>query len=183
MGVFSDNKIKWTAFWVYFIAIFLGAFSAKAFGQPVPEPVPLEGPVDKILVVKSERKLYLIKDGETVREYFVALGGNPVGHKEREGDMRTPEGTYRINGKNSKSKFHRSLVISYPNDEDRARAREQGVDPGGDIMIHGLPNDWAWVGSWHVYYDWTQGCIALTNQEIDEINEVIRIGTPIEIQP
>ena len=121
--------------------------------------------------------------GREVRSYDIALGPSPEGHKQQEGDGRTPEGRYVIDWRNVNSAFHRSLHISYPNAGDRARARRRGVDPGGAIMIHGLPNGMGTLGGLHVASDWTLGCIAVTSEEIEEIWRVVRDGTPIEIGP
>jgi murein L,D-transpeptidase YafK len=118
-----------------------------------------------------------------VRVYDVALGEEPVGPKEREGDGRTPEGLYVIDGRNPQSRYHRSLRISYPGPEDAARAAKLGVSPGGDIMIHGLQNGLGWIGALHRTHDWTRGCIAVTNDEIEEIWDLVPDGTPIEIRP
>jgi murein L,D-transpeptidase YafK len=140
-------------------------------------------PVDSILVEKSAHRLSLFQRGRLVRTYLVALGQEPVGDKVRRGDMRTPEGRFRIEARNPQSRYHRSLRISYPDAAHRSRARSLGVSPGGDIMIHGLPARQAWVGAAHRDFDWTEGCIAVTNQEIDEIWSAVPIGTPIRITP
>jgi murein L,D-transpeptidase YafK len=144
--------------------------------------------IDKVLVKKAERKLDLLFKGssgseEICKTYKVALGPNPLGHKERQGDGRTPEGLYRLDWRNPKSKFHLALHISYPNEADRAHAQKLGVSPGGDIMLHGLPNNLGWLGSSHTLHDWTDGCIAVTSEEIEEIWKAVKDGTPIEIKP
>lgn len=141
------------------------------------------GAIDRVLVLKDERRLMLIDDGQVVRDYAVALGFEPVGHKQREGDGRTPEGRYVIDWRNPHSQFHRSLHISYPDAGDRAAAAARGEDPGGAIMIHGLPADAGWIGAAHALKDWTAGCIAVTNDEIEEIWRLVPDGTPIEIRP
>ncbi len=138
---------------------------------------------NKVLVLKSERKLMLLDHGRVQKTYRISLGGEPVGPKIRQGDHRTPEGLYVIDRRNARSQFHRALHISYPNPQDRARARRLGVSPGGDIFLHGLPNGWSGLGSAQRLYDWTDGCIAVTNQEIEEIWRVVPDGTPIEIRP
>lgn len=138
---------------------------------------------DKVLVLKSERRLQLLHGGRVLREYQVALGRNPVGKKTQQGDRKTPEGNYVISGRNRRSQFHRSLRISYPSAADRAAARRAGVDPGGDIFIHGLPNGQGAIGRAHLAADWTDGCIAVTNQEIEELWRLVPNGTPIEIRP
>jgi len=144
-----------------------------------------QGPtkVDRILVKKSARKMYLYKDGRVVRTYSVSLGKHPKGPKVQEGDARTPEGSYLIDWRNPNSRFFKSIHISYPNDEYRKRAEALGVSPGGEIMIHGLPND---VGPL-VYAargkDWTEGCIAVDNEAMDELWQIVDDQTPIDILP
>lgn len=139
--------------------------------------------VDRLVVEKGARRLTLWFAGYPVRTYRIALGREPFGDKLSIGDGRTPEGLYTIDGRNAGSEFHRSLHISYPNAADVRRAREAGTDPGGKIMIHGLPNGAEWVEGEHTRFDWTEGCIALTNEEIDEVWELVADGTPIEIRP
>lgn len=138
---------------------------------------------DRIVVEKGRRRLTLLRNGAPVRRYLVALGRNPVGPKKRRGDMRTPEGTYTIEARVERSKYHLALRISYPGAADVARARALGVSAGGDIMIHGLPNGRGKVGAAHRQFDWTEGCIAVTNEEIEEIWRAVPIGTVIEIRP
>jgi murein L,D-transpeptidase YafK len=116
-----------------------------------------------------------------LKTYVVALGRHPDGKKAEEGDGKTPEGTYTIDRRKIKSNFHRALHISYPNGSDAAQAKLRGVSPGGDIMIHGLPNLLSFVGQYHTIRDWTQGCVAVTNQEIEEIWRAAPDGTPVEI--
>jgi outer membrane protein assembly factor BamD (BamD/ComL family) len=139
--------------------------------------------VDRILIEKSARRLMLISQGEVLNTYRIALGGNPVGPKERQGDNKTPEGIYVIDARNMDSRFHLSLHISYPNERDKNRAKELGVSPGGDIMIHGIRNGSSWVGDAHAEVDWTNGCIAVTNEEIEEIAKLVPNGTIVEIRP
>ena len=138
---------------------------------------------DSIVVYKRERTLVLFNRGVPVRNYFIALGSQPVGDKQRAGDQRTPEGLFYINAHNPASKFHLALRISYPDDAHRARAAALGVDPGGDIMIHGLPKDFSEAGKAHQQNDWTNGCVALSNQEIEEIWRAVPDGTPVHIKP
>lgn len=140
-------------------------------------------PADKILIEKKERRLTLISGGEALKTYKIALGGNPVGPKERQGDNKTPEGTYVIDSRNKDSRYHLSLRISYPNEEDKRRAKKLGVSPGGDIMIHGIKNGLSWVGDSHAEVDWTKGCIAVTDEEIEEIDRLAPNGTIVEIRP
>jgi murein L,D-transpeptidase YafK len=138
---------------------------------------------DRLVVNKSKRELLLYKGQTVIRTYHVALGRQPVGPKLREGDKRTPEGTYTISAKHAQSAYHMALRISYPSAADRQRARRQGVSPGGDILIHGLPNGRGWLGPAHRWMDWTQGCVAVTDQEIEEIWRLVAVGTPIQINP
>lgn len=125
----------------------------------------------------------LVHAGQVLKGYKVALGGEPVGPKTRQGDHRTPEGVYVIDSRNAHSQFHRSLHISYPNAADRERARKLSVATGGDIYIHGLPNGYGFIGAAHRARDWTDGCIAVTDEEIEEIWRLVDNGTPAEIQP
>jgi murein L,D-transpeptidase YafK len=138
---------------------------------------------DRIVIIKSKRTLTLYSGSKELKSYRVALGGAPVGPKTRQGDHRTPEGVYRIDAKNSKSQYHRALHVSYPNPQDRAQAAKLRVNPGGDIMIHGLPPAYAYLGPLHRQYDWTEGCIAVTNSEIEEIWKLVPVGTEVEIRP
>jgi murein L,D-transpeptidase YafK len=138
---------------------------------------------DRILVEKSARRLTLLWQGRPVKLYRVALGHAPTGRKQCQGDDRTPEGIYRIDARNAGSSFHRSLHVSYPNAGDVANARRLGCKPGGDIMIHGIKNGFGWMGSLHAAHDWTQGCIAVTDPEIEEIWAAVPNGTPVEIRP
>ena len=140
-------------------------------------------PADKILIEKKERRLALLSRGEVLKTYKIALGENPIGPKERQGDNKTPEGTYVIDSRNKDSGYHLSLHISYPNEKDKKRARELGVSPGGDIMIHGIKNGFSWVGDSHTEVDWTKGCIAVTDEEIEEIDKLAPNGTIVEIRP
>ena len=140
--------------------------------------------VDAVLVEKSERKLYLYSGDRVVRAYDVSLGESPVGHKTTEGDEKTPEGTYEINWRNPNSRFHLSIQISYPNEDDLEQARERGVSPGGLIFIHGLPNGRRSLEKRLRGQDWTDGCIAVnSNREMEEIWKLVPVGTPITINP
>jgi tetratricopeptide (TPR) repeat protein len=142
-----------------------------------------KGPADNILIEKKERRLSLISKGEVLKTYKIALGGNPNGPKERQGDNKTPEGTYFIDSRNKESRYHISLHISYPNEIDKKRAKELGVLPGGNIMIHGIKNGYSLIGDQHTEYDWTKGCIAVTDEEIEEIEKLVPNGTIVEIRP
>ncbi len=155
------------------------AQSVIATGQALPR-----GTVaDQVVIEKGARTLSLYHQGHLLKTYKVALGTNAKDRKEREGDGRTPEGTYVIDSRKANSAFHRALHISYPNEQDRAHARQLGVSPGGEIMIHGLPNGMGFIGKAHLLRDWTQGCIAVTNDEIEEIWRVVPNGTRVEIKP
>ena len=138
---------------------------------------------DKVVVLKAKRTLILYRNGNMLHSYKVSLGSNPSGAKTRQGDGRTPEGNYILDRRNAKSQFYRSIHVSYPNAEDRARARKSGVSPGGDIFVHGLPNGYGALGRLHLAHDWTNSCIAVTNEEIDEIWNLVPDGTPIDIRP
>jgi tetratricopeptide (TPR) repeat protein len=142
-----------------------------------------KGSVDKILIEKKARRLMLISKSEVLKTYKIALGGNPNGPKERQGDNKTPEGTYFIDSRNKDSHYHLSLHVSYPNERDKKRARELGVSTGGNIMIHGIKNGFSWVGGSQAEVDWTKGCIAVTDEEIEEIDKLAPNGTVVEIRP
>lgn len=138
---------------------------------------------DSVLVLKGERKMKLFAEGRPFRTYRIALGFEPKGHKRERGDGRTPEGWYLLDFLNENSSFYRSMRVSYPNATDRLVAEVRGVNPGDNIMIHGLPNGSGYVGASHVREDWADGCIAVTNEEMDEILRFVAVGTPIEIRP
>lgn len=141
-----------------------------------------EEAIDSVLVDKSEEALFLLNDGEVVAEYSVAFGPNPDGHKRQEGDGRTPEGHYVLDYKKADSSFYKAIHISYPNQADREAAEKDGVDPGGLIMIHGQRNGFGWLSFIVQRLNWTDGCIAVTNSEMEEIWDLVSIGTPIEIR-
>jgi murein L,D-transpeptidase YafK len=138
---------------------------------------------DRIVIEKKTRTLSLFSGDRKLKTYRIALGPNAEGPKQEEGDGRTPEGTYVVDGRKRDSAFHRALHLSYPNAEDRRRARRRGVSAGGDIMIHGLPNGMGAVRRAHLRRDWTQGCIAVTNDEIEEIWRAVPNGTRVVIKP
>jgi murein L,D-transpeptidase YafK len=139
--------------------------------------------VDSIYVVKSRREMYVYNGDSLLKIYRISLGDTPVGHKHFQGDERTPEGLYRIFDRNPQSICHKNLGISYPNDADRAYARKHGLPTGGDIKIHGLPNGQGHIGKGHIYSDWTNGCIAVTDEEVDELYAFVGKGIPILIAP
>jgi murein L,D-transpeptidase YafK len=151
------------------------------FGQNIKPPTDVRA--DRILVEKKKRKLTLFYNGKVLREYQISLGREPIGHKTRRGDNKTPEGLYYIDYRVEESDFHRALHISYPNIDDKLRAREQGVPPGGNIMLHGLKNGDKEIAYYHGVFDWTNGCIAVTNTEIEEIWHLVPNRTPIYILP
>ena len=153
-------------------------------GQHGRQPTMAEATVmaDRVVVDKPARRLQLLRDGAVIEEYQISLGASPQGHKTREGDEKTPEGEYLIDWRNPRSAAHLSLHISYPNDADTAAAAARGENPGGEIMIHGIANGWGWLGGLHRSWDWTNGCIAVTNAEMREIWSLVPNGTPIEIK-
>jgi len=146
-------------------------------------PLPAGAVADRVVVDKSERTLTLLRRGAVLKTYRVSLGGEPAGPKRREGDERTPEGVYRLDYRKADSSAHRALHISYPDSADAARAKAEGADPGGLIMVHGITNGLGWIGRLHRVMDWTDGCVAVTNREMDEIWRAVPTGTPIEIRP
>jgi murein L,D-transpeptidase YafK len=160
------------------IAGLFGSAAAEA-----PEGVAAPAQADYVLVDKSDRKLTLFKAGRVLREFDVSLGLVPNGPKQREGDFRTPEGKYLLDMRNANSDFFLSIHVSYPNEADRARARALGVDPGGQIMIHGLPNEPKYDLRRYEDTDWTDGCIAVSNSDMVDIWLMTRESTPIEIRP
>lgn len=148
-----------------------------------PQPLPEGILADQVLLEKSHRRLTLLRNGKILKQYSVALGAAPVGHKQQEGDERTPEGEYIIDWRNTGSQYHLALHISYPNKHDVEQARAKGVSLGGEIMIHGLRNGLGWLGKSHRMFDWTNGCVAVTNPEVVEIGKAVRNGTPVKIVP
>jgi murein L,D-transpeptidase YafK len=137
--------------------------------------------VDRLVVHKSKRQMQAYSNGALVKTYTVSLGFNPGGHKQFEGDGCTPEGIYTINARNAKSGYHKNLGVSYPNEADRTHAAKNGKSPGGDIKIHGIKNGRGYIGKFQRWHDWTHGCIAVTNAEIDELYTTVKDGAEIEI--
>lgn len=171
------EKIRVTALCLLLVGL-LGAHTALATTATPSAPSSAE-PVDLVVVIKSERVLYLYSAGLVVQQFPISLGGHPLGDKRKRGDQRTPEGFYTLDWRNPHSEFYRSLHISYPNARDRARARARGVDPGDNIMIHGQP-----VYAFHKRTgDWTYGCIAVSDHAMDVLWQRVPVGTPIEIYP
>lgn len=167
------------------LLIGLGFLAASLFGPPLqvaaPPPPLLKGEIDRIVIEKSARRMQLFQNGKVVRTYAVALGFTPEGDKERQGDGKTPEGSFVINRKNESSAFTLSLGLDYPQPDDLARAAEGGYSPGGDIFIHGQPN--ALPEGFKLKGDWTAGCIAVSNTEIREIWASTPLGTMVEVLP
>lgn len=170
------RKTALAALYIFLAALFFYLLS-------LPADASVGKTADRVLVIKSKRVLILLRDGEVLKTYRVALGKKPTGHKNRAGDQKTPEGLYVLDSRNPNSNYHLSLRISYPNDRDVENARMLNVSPGGDIMIHGLSKTMLKFGRFHKYRDWTNGCIAVTNEEIEEIWSLIPNGTAIEIRP
>lgn len=138
---------------------------------------------DLVVVSKSESQLHLERAGKRFASFKVAFGGQPKGHKREEGDQRTPEGKYVLDSRNERSAFYKSIHISYPNGADQTAAKARGVSPGGDIMIHGQRNGWGWLAPVAQLFDWTDGCVALKNSDMDKVWDAVEAGTPIEIRP
>lgn len=164
----------------YFLLTALVLCFASPLAAQAPKPLPK---ADFVLVNKSQSRLYLMKKGKIIKDFHVVFGENPHGHKQQEGDKRTPEGRYTLDFKKSDSAYYRAIRISYPNKKDIQRARERGQKPGGDIMIHGQKNGRGWLAPFSRFFNWTDGCIAVTDAEIEEIWSAVDVGTPIEIQP
>lgn len=173
------NSIKTPLF--ILIPIFLVVGGIALFSGTDKNPLPPGTMADKVFIEKRDRRLTLLSNGKTLKVYKVALGRSPEGKKLEEGDKRTPEGMYIIDRRKERSSYHRALHISYPNSDDIAQAKARSVSPGGDIMIHGLPNGIGFVGKFHVKRDWTLGCIAVTNPEIEEIWRAVPDGAVVEI--
>lgn len=138
---------------------------------------------DAVVVKKSDHQLFLVKNGKIIKQFHIALGGNPKGHKQQEGDQRTPEGKYKLDYKTTQSGYYKAFHISYPNQADINNARKRGVQPGGQILIHGQPNGRESYQAITQKFDWTLGCIALTNADMDEVWAAVDAGTPIDIKP
>jgi murein L,D-transpeptidase YafK len=139
--------------------------------------------ITKVVVKKSQKVLLLMSKDKIINRFHISLGGNPKGHKVKQGDQKTPEGNYTLDYKNSNSHFYKSIHISYPNKKDKQRAKKLGVNPGGDIFIHGQKNGLGWLYFLSRFFNWTEGCIAVSNSDMDIIWSKVKIGTPIEIKP
>jgi murein L,D-transpeptidase YafK len=154
----------------------------NSYFNPLSKPLPQNVQADKITVEKMHHRMTLYKNGDVLRIYKIALGRGGMEPKQREGDKKTPEGIYFIKGRNAQSAYHLSLRISYPDEKDIEDAESRNESPGGDIMIHGIRNGLGWLKNLHSSLNWTSGCIAVTNEEMDEIWRVVPDGTPIEIR-
>lgn len=163
-------------------ALGAGLFVAHdAIGDDTP-PLPAQAKADSVLVEKSARRMTLLREGRTLATYRVSLGSGGLAPKRREGDRLVPQGRYRIEWRNPKSGYHRSLKVSYPSPEDVRGAAGRGEPAGSNIMIHGVPNGLGWIGRLHRLVDWTAGCVAVTNAEIDDIWRAVPVGAPVEIR-
>ena len=187
---------------IFALSLLVGIFGAVVFSQlkPMPDavlkeekdansqvlntqPLPENTPITCLVVMKSKRQMWAYNQDTLVKIYPISLGKSPIGHKQFEGDKKTPEGIYRINERNPNSAYHKNLGISYPNAEDKAYALSQGKSPGGLIKIHGLPNKFPDIGRQHLRKDWTDGCTAVTNEEIDELFNAVVHNAEIDIRP
>lgn len=151
--------------------------------QDIDFTTPIQKEADSLVVLKKARRMFFFAGGSLIKGYSISLGSNPNGHKEYEGDRKTPEGRYIINDKNPNSDYHKNLGISYPNDTDREHAKQLNKSPGGDIKIHGLPNGKEALAEYYLRTDWTWGCIAVSNEAVDELYTWVPIGSPIIIYP
>ena len=171
LHIYSIMKVTFT---IISAALAILLFGGLVYGEQT---------ADSVLVIKSESRLYLMYKGEEFASFKVAFGSNPAGHKQQQGDGRTPEGQYILDYKNPNSKYYKSIHISYPNAQDRKNARKRGVNPGGEIMIHGQPNGYGGFSIFVQLFNWTNGCIALSNPDMDFVWDAVKPGTPIEIRP
>ncbi len=166
-----------------FILLFLLLTGAVIYYFIPESPLPEGMPIDKLVINKSKRELIAYSNQRVVKRYFISLGRNPSGDKKFQGDSKTPEGRYFIDSKNPNGDYFMNLGISYPDRNDRIYAKRSGKNPGGDIKIHGLKNGFGFLRKFHRFTDWTNGCIGLTNKEIEELYEAVNIGTVIQINP
>ena len=166
-----------------YLFILIIAIAVTAISCNAGHPLPPGATIDSIVIIKHHHEMQVYSKTKLLKTYNIALGKQPVGHKQIQGDMRTPEGVYYINGKNPNSQYYKNLGISYPNERDRQTALKLGKSPGGDIKIHGLPNGQVNIGSLHCLKDWTHGCIAVTNGEMDELYNSVNIGVVVNILP
>lgn len=176
--VYESSVKKHCAIGVVVFLMLVGAWAAWPTAA-----LPSDVRADLVVVRKADRRLDLYQSGRLLKSYAVSLGRQPSGHKERQGDGRTPEGEYRLDYRNAGSSFHKSIHISYPNVTDRTAAKSRGVDPGGLVMIHGIKNGLGWLGRLHLSIDWTDGCVAVTDREMDELWRAIPDGAKIVLKP
>jgi murein L,D-transpeptidase YafK len=162
------------------LCIFIGLIAYYLYPE---QELPTNTKIDRLVVLKSDRQLLAYSNERLIKIYTIALGRNPTGDKQYEGDSKTPEGQYFINDKNPNSGYHKNLGISYPNADDIRQAKKVGKSAGGDIKIHGLRNGTGFISKFHRLFDWTQGCMAVADKEIDELYEAVPVGTQIEIKP
>jgi murein L,D-transpeptidase YafK len=172
----TKGKIIWLTIFIIFFGLTVYYFYPE-------QKLPTDIRIDKLVVYKSKRQLLAYSNGELVKTYRISLGRQPIGDKEFEGDKKTPEGLYFINDKNPNSGYHKNLGISYPDKDDIENAKRLGKPTGGDVKIHGLRNRTSFIGKFHRCFDWTLGCIAVTDEEIDELYDAVKIGTKIDIKP
>ncbi len=170
-------KICFKWIFIFFVIILSGYYFLPD------KKLPTNVVIDNIIIIKSKRILQAYSKNKLIKSYKISLGTNPIGDKEIEGDKKTPEGLYFINSKNDKSHYHKNLGISFPNKQDIETANKFGKPVGGDIKIHGINNKFWYVSKFHRWIDWTAGCIALTDEEIDELYGAVKIGTQVEITP
>jgi len=168
--------------WILRILLLVVGVALVYYFLPEKE-LPADTKIDKLIVLKSERIMNAYSNGKIVKVYKVSLGQNASGDKEFQGDKKTPEGEYTINDKNPNSGYHKNLGVSYPNSKDIQDAKSKGLDPGGEIKIHGIKNGIGFIGKFHRLTNWTAGCIAVTDSEIDELYNGVELGTPIIIKP
>ncbi len=177
------KKLRPTPSAFLIITLLIGVFVVLSFVlQRTDNTTPTDAMATHIVVEKKSHQMTLYSGERVVHTYYVALGRGGMDPKRYQGDRRTPEGNYHIDYRNEKSGYHRSLHISYPNPTDVKNAANVGKNPGGDIMIHGIRNGMGWIGAFHRLYDWTAGCIAVTDDEIEEIWQLVKDGTPVEIK-
>lgn len=179
-GVALSGRLRRALLLIAATAAVLGLVAV--LGRESTQPLPANVRADSIIIDKTSHTMTLLSGGQPLRTYAVSLGRGGLDQKLREGDNRTPDGRYRIEGRNPRSAYHLSLRISYPDARDTAAATARGDKPGGDIMIHGIRNGLGWLGTFHRWVDWTAGCVAVTDSEIEEIWRVVPDGTPVEIE-
>lgn len=172
----TKSKIIWLTIFLIFSGLTVYYFYPE-------DKLPNDIQIDKLVVYKSKRRLFAYSNGQLVKTYKISLGRQPIGDKEFEGDKKTPEGLYLINDKNPNSGYHKNLGISYPDKDDIENAKRLGKSAGGDVKIHGLRNKSSFISKFHRWFDWTLGCIAVTDEEVDELYNAVKIGTEIEIEP